>query len=142
MRESETQKLLVPLSFSKKSELALHFALTHTRGMKAVIYLFHVLETTTSNFRRLDSLNEELVERMKNTLLQAIESLRKNGIECDVEQVHRRISHGKAAPEIFQMANGIDADMIIMGAPTSRAFRRFVTKVPCTVVLMKDKNDI
>jgi len=38
------------------------------------------------------------------------------------------------------MAAGINADMIIMGAPASFGFRRLLAKTPCTTVLVKDKD--
>ncbi len=146
-------KVVVPVNFSPaenfgapdispKSLLALHFALTHVSGRPAAIYLFHVLENTSRDFRQLDHVNEEIVELMKKFVLTAIDTLRRRGVQCDIEQVYRRISHGKPVAEIMQMATGMDADLIVMGAPSSRAFRNFTNKVPCTVVLTKDKLDL
>ena len=59
MPDSKT-KLLVPVSFTKKSEMALDFALQFSQGRQAQLYVFHVFEDATKNFRRLDRLNEEL----------------------------------------------------------------------------------
>ena len=133
-------KLLVPINFSKKSEMALDFALVYSEHFKADIYLFHVFEDRTDDFRRLDRLNEEYMERMKQVVNIAIQRMAAQGVTHTVEEVHRRISQGKPAIEILKMAGGISADMVVMGAPESSDFKKFFTKVPCTVVLVKDKD--
>jgi len=136
-------KLLVPTNFSRKSEMALDFALAQTQLTAAhvQVYLFHVFEDATKNFRRLDKLNEEYMERMKQTMVNGIERQRQQGVTVSVEDVHQRIAHGKAALEILKMAEGIQPDMIVMGAPTSNAFKKLVTNAPCTLVLVKHKGD-
>lgn len=145
-------KIVVPINFAKpegleappvtlKSTLALRFALSHAGGT-GEIFLFHVLEHSSSDFRQLDHLNEEVVQLMKMAILTTTNELRGQGIACDIAEVHQRISHGKPVAEIMQMATGVDADMIVMGAPRSRAFHRFIDKAPCTVVLTKDKFEL
>lgn len=136
-------KLLVPTNFSRKAEMALDFALAQTQLTSAhvQVYLFYVFEDATKNFRRLDKLNEEYMERMRQTMMNGIERSASRGITVSVEDVHQRIAHGKAAVEILKMADGILPDMIVMGAPTSNAFKKLVTKAPCTLVLVKEKGE-
>jgi nucleotide-binding universal stress UspA family protein len=133
-------KLLVPISFSKKSEMALDFALAYSQTTNAVIYLFHVIEESTSDYRKLDRLNEEFMERMKHTCMQGIERAHAKGVTHKVEDVHRRIANGKPWQEILRMAGGIGADMIIMGSPSGNAFKKLQAQVPCTIVLVKEKD--
>ena len=113
-------KLVVPTNFSKKSEIALDFALTYVRDQQADVYLFHVLEAKGSDFRELDRQNVELMDRMKTHVLQAVERLHKQGLTPKVDNVHRRISHGRPGTEVLQIATGVNADVIVMGAPTSK----------------------
>ncbi|MEO1481466.1 MAG: universal stress protein [Myxococcota bacterium] len=134
------QKLLVPFSFTKKSELALEFALRHSRNTHASVYLFHVYEEKSSDFRKVDRLNEEYLERMKQIVISTINRLQEQGLTHSVENVFRRIANGKPAVEILKMAGGIGADVIIMGAPEASAFKKLVQKAPCTLVLVKEKD--
>ena len=133
-------KLLVPVNFSVKSEMALDFALTYSQGMSADIYLFHVFEEATKNFRRLDRLNEEYMERMKQMVNKSIERVHAKGVQHTVKDVHRRMAHGRAPAEILKMADAISADVIIMGAATSSAFQKLALKAPCSLVLLKEKD--
>ncbi|MBI5509635.1 MAG: universal stress protein [Deltaproteobacteria bacterium] len=133
-------KILVPINFSRKSEMALDFALLYSQHFKADVYLFHVFEDKTDDFRRLDRLNEEYMERMKQVAMVAIQRLAAQGATHTVEEVHRRIAQGKPPLEILKMAGGISADMVVMGASSSSDFRKFFAKVPCSVVLVKEKD--
>src|SRR6266571_3848119 len=103
----EKLKLLVPINFSPKSDLALDFALAFSRNFNADVYLFHVFEGSTTNYRRLDRLNEEYLERMRQVLTKAVERLHAEGVHHSVEDVYRRISNGRPWVEILRMAAGI-----------------------------------
>ena len=76
---------------------------------------------------------------MRVQVLQALERLRGLGVTPNVDDVQRRMSSGKPSNEIFSAADGIQPDMIVMGSPTSNAFKKLVTHAPCTLVLVKDK---
>jgi nucleotide-binding universal stress UspA family protein len=136
----QKQKFLVPFNFSRKSEMALDFALRYSAHIDVDIYLFHVFEGRGVDFRKLDRQNEEYLERMKLTVTTWVEQVAKEGIQAQAHDVHRRVANGKPAMEILKMAAGINADMIIMGAPSSFGFRRLLVKTPCTTVLVKDKD--
>lgn len=135
-------KYLVPVNFSAKSNRALDYALEHSQSPDTEFYIFHVFEDATRNFRRLDKLNEESMQRMKDLVMQAIERVQKKGINPNIDNVHRRIAHGKAGVEILSMAEGILPDYIVMGAPASNAFSRLVTHTPCTLILVKEKGQV
>ena len=136
----EQQKLLVPFSFTKKSEMALEFGLRYSQTMQASIYLFHVYEESSSDFRKVDKLNEEYLDRMKQIVMSTVNRLQEQGLTHTVDSVFRRIAHGKPSVEILKMAGGIGADVIIMGAPESSACKKLVAKSPCTLVLVKEKD--
>ena len=135
-------KILVPTNFSHKSTQALEYALmyTHQLTIPSEVYLFHSYDDKKTDFRRLDQVNEESVERMRLHVLGAIDALRARGVDHQVDTVHRRLSYGKPWGEILKVAGGIAADMIIMGHPTQSGFRRLIEKAPCTLVLVKDKD--
>ena len=133
-------KIVVPMDFSTKSEMALDFALMYSRFTNADVYVFHALEQKITDYRELDRLNVEHVERMKQAVLQAVERLAQRGIKHSVEEVYRRTSHGKPAIEILRIAAGVSADMIVMGKPNSKHFKELIEKAPCTLVLIRDKD--
>ena len=133
-------KILVPTNFSQKSESALNYALRLSTLQSSEVYLFHVFESSMKNFSKVDQLNGESMDRMKVSMNEAIDYLHSQGIEHQVEEVHRRVANGKPAEEIFKMALGVSADLVVMGAPTSRGFKKFGLKAPCTLVLVKDKS--
>jgi nucleotide-binding universal stress UspA family protein len=133
-------KLLVPTSFSRKSELALDFALIYSQSFNADVYLFHVFENSTKNYRRLDALNQEHMERMRQVVVNAIDRVHGRGLTHHLEDVHRRVSGGKPWLEILRMAAGVSCDMIIMGAPDSDDFKKLIRQAPCTVVLVREKD--
>ncbi len=58
-------KILVPVDFTKESDVSIDMALEIGVAHEADIYLFHVHEGRTKNFRELDRINEEVMEKMK-----------------------------------------------------------------------------
>ena len=133
-------KLLVPTNFTRKSEMALDFALIYSQNFNADVYLFHVFEAGSKDYRRLDAHNQEYMERMKQVVLNAISRMQERGITHRLEDVHRRVSQGKPWLEILRMAAGISCDMLIMGAPDSNEFKKLLLKAPCTAVLVREKD--
>lgn len=135
-------KLLVPTNFSHKSEMALRFALNYSyrRGGGAEVFLFHSYDQKNVDYRQLDRINADVIERMKTAVLEAIKAMEDVGEGHSVDTVHRRLSYGKAPAEILKMAAGMGADMILMGHPSSSNFRRLIEKSPCTLLLLKDKD--
>jgi nucleotide-binding universal stress UspA family protein len=133
-------KLLVPTSFSRKSELALDFALIYSQNFNANVYLFHVFEEATKDYRRLDALNQEHMERMRQVVINAIDRMASRGVTHHLDEVHRRVSGGKPWLEILRMAAGVSCDMIIMGAPDTDDFKKLIRQAPCTLVLVREKD--
>lgn len=137
-------KILVATNFTAKSALALEWALTlsthQAHGRRVEIYLFHSYDQRKTDFRRLDKINEDCVERMRRSVMDAIAAVGGRGVTHSVDTVHRRLSYGKPWLEILKVAGGISADMIIMGCPSSSAFRRLIEQAPCAMMLAKEKD--
>lgn len=136
----QRMRLLVPTNFSPKSQMALEFALVYSQKEPAEVFLFHCYDGKSVDYHRLDKLNVELVERMKETVLNTIEALHRQGITHAVDEVHRRLSYGKPGHEILKISAGISADMLILGTPATAGLKRMIDKAPCTVVLVKAKD--
>ena len=133
-------KIVVPTSFTPKSDMALEFALAYSKNLNAEVYIFHAHDQKVVDYRRLDRINEEVTERMRQSVIHAIERLHARGVTHSVEQVHRRMSYGKPWNEILKIAAGINADMIVMGYPKMSEFKGLLAKCPCSVVLVKEKD--
>lgn len=134
-------KILVPVDFGKESEIAMDMALEIGQAHGADIYLFHVHEGRTSNFRELDRINEEVMDRMKAMVISAINRAAERGNTRTVEEVYRRMSNGKAWQEILKMSGNISADMIVMGYKArGGTWEKVLKKAPCTVVLAREKD--
>jgi len=137
----EKFKILVPVDFSFESELALDWALEFGQVHKADIYLFNVHEGSTKNFRELDRINAEIMDKMKTIVINAMQRAEKQGINRNVDEVYRRVSNGKAWVEILKMTANINADLIVMGyRPKGRTWERVISKTPCTVMLARQKD--
>ncbi len=132
-------KIVVATNFSKKSEAALDNALILSRGWNAEIFLFHCFEARQTDYRELDRINVENMERMKDLVIKSLERVAQHGYTPSIEQVNRRISHGKVGHEILEIATGVGADFIVMGAPTSDKFKKIFAEVPCSVLMVKEK---
>ena len=132
----------MPINFSRKSQVALDFAIRLTQGRHTALTLFHVFDHVRSNFRELDKLNEELADRMRLMVVEALGRARQRGWAPTVEDVHQRVGHGKATREILTMAQAVNPDILVMGAPTSRSLRKFVPEVMCTLVLVRDHDQV
>ena len=134
-------KILVPIDFTSVSDLAVDLALELGHTHQADIYLFHVHEGSSSNFRELDRVNEEIMEKMKAMVLDGIQRAAQHGITRTVEEVFLRMSNGKAWIEIVKMAGNINCDMIIMGYHAKgKVWEKVLKKTPCTVVLTREKD--
>jgi nucleotide-binding universal stress UspA family protein len=135
-------KIVVATNFSKKSEMALDFALEYSQKFPSSIYLFHAFEEKRTDFRELDRLNVEYMERMKQSVIQAVNRMNARAGQHSVEDVFRRISHGRAADEIENIVAGIQADMLVMGTASAKQFRDFLMRAPCTIVMVREKEHL
>lgn len=135
-------KILVPVDLQHPSEHAIDLALEMGHMRRADIYLFHVHEGRTTNYRELDRINEEVMERMKAIVIEAIQRAAAHGVTRTVEEVFRRMANGKAGDEILKMADAISADMIVMGHGSAGTAEKVLKKTPCTVMVARAKQQV
>ena len=139
---SEIRRMLVPTSFSPKSQMALEFAMRFslTQARDSEVFLFHCYRTKLTDYVRLEQVNEACTERMGLMVQQAVTTLAAEGMHHTVDAVHRRLAYGRVAGEILRMAGGMSADMLIMGRPQGLGLKWLTTQVPCHLVLVRDKD--
>ena len=144
MKTFDVKNILLPIDFSETSLLALDHAVFMARLYKADITLLHVIETFmfTSAITFQDSdidltsiINEKAREKLTNL---ASEIHNNSGVK-----VNTKIETGRIYKVIIEVANTLNADIIIMGTHGVSGFREFVigsnvfrvvTEAPCPVM--------
>ena len=110
------KKLLVPVDFSRSSEMAFRYAKSLAKKFFAVIYLIHVVDKRY--VQRIAELNGESEQEVSRKLsLQAKEKLEsflsKNGSDGVADE--RNVAVGIVFQTIALKAQALGADLIIMG---------------------------
>ena len=110
------KKLLVPVDFSKSSEMAFHYAKSLAKKFSANIHLLHVVDKRY--VERIAELNGESEQEVSRKLsLQAKEKLAnflsKNGSDGVADE--RNVAVGIVFQTIALKAQALGADLIIMG---------------------------
>ena len=110
------KKLLVPVDFSKSSEMAFHYAKSLAKKFSANIHLLHVVDKRY--VERIAELNGESEQEVSRKLsLQAKEKLEsflsKNGSDGVADE--RNVAVGIVFQTIALKAQALGADLIIMG---------------------------
>ena len=110
------EKLLVPVDFSKSSEMAFHYAKSLAKKFSANIHLLHVVDKRY--VERIAELNGESEQEVSRKLsLQAKEKLEsflsKNGSDGVADE--RNVAVGIVFQTIALKAQALGADLIIMG---------------------------
>jgi nucleotide-binding universal stress UspA family protein len=110
------EKLLVPVDFSKSSEMAFHYAKSLAKKFSASIHLLHVVDKRyVERIAELSGESEEEVSRKLS--LQAKEKLAnflsKNGSDGVADE--RNVAVGIVFQTIALKAQALGADLIIMG---------------------------
>jgi universal stress protein A len=112
------RRILVPLDFSPSSDEALGYARAFAIDFGASIHLLHVVEDrlATSPWPNevyqgsLYGLREGLIKEAEKRLSDCASSVRTNGLRVTVDVVIGAPSH-----TIVEIANDMDADLIVMG---------------------------
>lgn len=145
---STTYSILVPIGFSKQSMIALEQAERLAVLTKGEITLLSVIETS-GMLSRLFGEDEEKYTDLKLELQSKIDNLAKEVSERIGLKVNAMAAKGKVAHKIVEVADLINAKLIVMGtngAPAditkkvigSNAFR-VVTTSSCPVITIKGK---
>jgi len=110
------ERLLVPVDFSKSSQMAFNYAKFLAKKFSAGIHLLHVVDKRY--IERIAELNGELEEEISRKLsLQAKEKLDTFLSNNDSEGfvVEKMVAVGVVFQTIALRAQAIDADLIVMG---------------------------
>lgn len=110
------EKLLVPVDFSRSSEMAFRYAKSLAKKFSAVIYLIHVVDKRY--VQRIAELNGESEDEVSWKLCsQAREKLDNFLSNNDAEGLvaERMVAVGVVFQTIALRAQALDADLIVMG---------------------------
>jgi len=105
-RASAPRNILVPVDFTPASERAAHYALAMAREHNAALTMVHVIERWPAEAQADRArVMQGLRERME-----ALAGEQVKGLRCSF-----RIEVGRVVETILYTANGVDADLVVMG---------------------------
>lgn len=146
MTQRKKNKIIVSIDFQDESMAALKQSYQVAKFLKAEIVLVHVFELPDF-LQSLFTKNEEIVRITAETLTKLNDLVVKARTESGLE-VSSRLETGKAYIKIVEVANEINARMIIMGRSGTIAKKRLgsntfhiVAKAPCPVITVKHYNE-
>jgi len=144
---TETERILVPVDFSKYSKQALTYGKNLATDYGATLQLLHVIELTvhpayyTVGKTSLFEIDSDLRERSHNKLLALAQEA--PGPEVDTEPY---VIEGRATSDIVKFATENDSDLIIIPTHGLTGLSRFllgsvtqkvVRRAPCPVLVVK-----
>lgn len=111
----EIRKILVPLDFSEHSKKALQTAIALAKGVGAEIHLLHVLHypvqiAVPGQIAIPQDLWTEIRDAAARKLEKAAKTVQEDGVSCETH-----LSEGPSAHSVVELAEKIDADLIVMG---------------------------
>jgi nucleotide-binding universal stress UspA family protein len=98
--------ILVPVDFTPTSERAAHYAVAMARQHDATLTMLHVIERWPAKGQA----NHEHVTRELRDKLESLISTEDKGLRCSY-----RIEVGQVVQRVLYTANGIEADLVVMG---------------------------
>jgi nucleotide-binding universal stress UspA family protein len=105
-RAGTPRNILVPVDFTPASERAAHYAVAMAREHNAALTMLHVIERwPTEEKADRARVMQSLREKVQNLVREEAKGLR-----CDV-----RVQVGRVVETILYTANGIEADLVVMG---------------------------
>lgn len=111
---SQDQKILVPIGFSEQSLLSLQQAVVFAKAMPARLVLLSVIEENKT-LNSIFSPSEKKLEKWKKEVHTKLEELAADTRAKHNLQVETMIAKGVVYEEIAQVADMINADLVIMG---------------------------
>lgn len=143
--------ILVPVDFAEKSMVKIEQAIYTAKKIDAEVTLIHVVETYSLN----SSIAKEKYEQAGRD--QAIEKVVDEKLDEIISKikdktivVHKKIAFGKIYQAIIDVADEINARLIIMGSTSTSRFgtilgtntARVVRAAKCPVITMRDKSRV
>jgi len=143
------QNILVPVDFNDSSVKAAKFAYYLAKKINANIVLLNVIEISGVLLDLFSSGDElvKLTDKIKDNLLSMIKELKEEGTEINISS---KIERGKPYQKILDVAEDIDAQMIILGENHQGDFKtknlgstvyHVTLKSPVPVITFKGTHD-
>ncbi|MEO8593257.1 MAG: universal stress protein [Candidatus Solibacter sp.] len=120
-------KILLPVDFSERSALAVHYARELALRFQSELILTHVLAPLHSEFRAVQAAGSMLLDVYRTRTASAEQELA--GFETDALEglrVRRIVLHGDPATKIVELAHEEKVDLITMPTHGYGPFRRFI----------------
>jgi len=128
--DMKINKILVAKDLSKQSSRVIRYALELGCKFHAQVYVLHVMPTVDSsvlnmvaltmgadNLAKFNATNEaELADKTREQLDKIIKTETELMEEENVHPPKIEVHHGDAAPMILEVADRLDADMIVLGS--------------------------
>jgi len=128
--DMKINKILVAKDLSKQSSRVIRYALELGCKFHAQVYVLHVMPTVDSsvlnmvaltmgadNLAKFNAANEaELADKTREQLDKIIKTESELMEEDDINPPKIEVHHGDAAPMILEVADRLDADMIVLGS--------------------------
>jgi nucleotide-binding universal stress UspA family protein len=128
--DMKINKILVAKDLSKQSSRVIRYALELGCKFHAQVYVLHVMPTVDSsvlnmvaltmgadNLAKFNATNEaELADKTRAQLDEIIKTETELMEEENVHPPKVEVHHGDAAPMILEVADRLDADMIVLGS--------------------------
>jgi len=120
-------KILLPVDFSERSSLAVHYARQLALPSNAEVILAHVLAPLHSDFSAMQVAGSMLVDIYRTRAQQAEQELAEFEVESLADlRVRRLVLHGDPAGKIVELAREEHVDLIAMPTHGYGPFRRFI----------------
>ena len=140
------QHILVPVDFSEPSQQVLDYAIALAGKLEASLTILHVIQRPvlgpgTGMGAVYGSYMEQVEPAAQQNIRDAVERVRKAGVECAGE-----VAHGTPFQQIIDMADNRQVDLIVMGSHGHTGLQHFllgsvaervVRLAPCPVLVVR-----
>ncbi len=145
-KKFEIKKILIPFDFSETAELVLEHAVFMAKLHRADIILLHVIESysfTSAISQAFGKSQTEFEQKIESSANDKLKELTSKLHHDSGMTVNFRIENGKIYKSIVNVAQEIDADVILMGTHGISGFQEFligsntyrvVMGAPCPVI--------
>jgi nucleotide-binding universal stress UspA family protein len=109
------QKILVAIDGSEISKLSLQMAIDEAKAWNAELHAIYVIETGMLSSVPVDNTLEVIYSLLENEGARIMEESQKSASEAGIT-LETHIKQGHAGNEILKLAEGMGADLIVLGS--------------------------
>lgn len=145
MAKAPQKKIIVPIDFTEQSTIALGQSYNLAKEYGAEILLLHVMDESPLSA----VLSKKYLSEIKKDAQKRLDKLAEEATKKSKVLVDTMIAKGKAYEKILEVADLVDATMIIMGCNSRKKLRarfigsnalRVVREAKCPVITIKGKH--